>query len=403
MFYPGIFLLLALFCCQLHAQLDPEKRRLIQLGYNQSLEGRGPIAAYGFYYYNNPDFLTTNMTLRLAVAPIYLDAELGFKGLLSPNTDVAVGLAGGGFADSYSEVRRGRYIRGESFTGHGGETSVSLYHRFNPEDRLPLWAIVRATVHRTIFEEDTGTDDGFILPMDRTDFHVRSGFRLGGQAPTMTDPLALELAAFYEGQFRTDSGNYGFASDRRVEDDSHLFWGRGLLKYTFVPSLQWFQTSLTAGTSLNADRFSAYRLGGFLPFTSEFPLNLPGYYFQELSAESFTLLNGQYAIPIDPNKQWEISAFAGTGWVDYLDDLKQPGTWHSGAGIGLTWTSPTTAWMISLFYAHGFDAIRNDERGANSVGFLLQYDFEAKKHRLSRFEPGISPYKSRGAERLLFQ
>src|SRR5688572_13735220 len=80
------------------AQPDPEKRRLIQLGYNQPLEGRAPIAGYGFYYYNNPEFLRTNMTLRLAIAPIYVDSELAFKGVLTPNTDVGVGVAGGGFA-----------------------------------------------------------------------------------------------------------------------------------------------------------------------------------------------------------------------------------------------------------------------------------------------------------------
>src|SRR5437899_7955104 len=76
------------------AQLDPEYRRLLQLGYNQPLEGKGPIAAYGFFYYNNPHFYATNLTLRAAVAPVYLDSELGFKGLLGPNTDVGIGVAG---------------------------------------------------------------------------------------------------------------------------------------------------------------------------------------------------------------------------------------------------------------------------------------------------------------------
>jgi hypothetical protein len=55
------------------AQIDPVKRDLIQFGYNQPLEGRAPLAAYAYYYRNEPDFLRTNMTLRLAVAPVYLD------------------------------------------------------------------------------------------------------------------------------------------------------------------------------------------------------------------------------------------------------------------------------------------------------------------------------------------
>src|SRR5262245_25323190 len=91
-------LLAAVLHVNLFAQLDPETRRLIQIGYNQPLEGKAPIAGYGFFYYNQPDFYKTNMTLRFAVAPIYFDGELAFKGLLGPNTDLGIGLAGGGFA-----------------------------------------------------------------------------------------------------------------------------------------------------------------------------------------------------------------------------------------------------------------------------------------------------------------
>ena len=50
------------------AQLDPEKRRLFQFGYDQPLQGRGPLSGYAFYYYNEPGFIRTNLTLRLALA-----------------------------------------------------------------------------------------------------------------------------------------------------------------------------------------------------------------------------------------------------------------------------------------------------------------------------------------------
>ena len=87
------------------AQLDPVRRDLLQLGYNQPLEGHAPFAGYAFFYHNQPDFLRTNLTLRLAVAPVYLDSELGFVGGLGPNTDLGVGVAGGGFSDNYYEIR----------------------------------------------------------------------------------------------------------------------------------------------------------------------------------------------------------------------------------------------------------------------------------------------------------
>src|ERR1017187_3537068 len=62
------------------AQIDPVKRDLIQFGYNAAFEGHAPFAGYAFYYHNQPDFLRTNLTLRLALAPAYLDFEFGFVG-----------------------------------------------------------------------------------------------------------------------------------------------------------------------------------------------------------------------------------------------------------------------------------------------------------------------------------
>ena len=50
-----------------------------------------------------------------------------------------------------------------------------------------------------------------------------------------------------------------------MEDMSHLFWGQALLAYTFTNSGQSFYINLTGGTSVDADRFSAYRLGALLP------------------------------------------------------------------------------------------------------------------------------------------
>jgi hypothetical protein len=383
------------------AQIDPEKRRLIQLGYNQPLEGRGPIAGYGFFYYNKPQFCSTNLTLRLAIAPIYLDSELGFSGLLGPKTDLAVGLAGGGFADSYSEIRQGAYLRNESFLGDGGEFSSSIYHRFNPDQTLPVWAILRASVHQSFYEPDDQTGARFEIPDARTEVHLRTGLRLGGKEPSLTEPLALEFSLWHETQLRAKSEFYGFAGDRKVESRSHLFWTRGLMKYVFGQTEQMIESSLTAGTSLKPDRFSAYRLGGNLPFVSEFPLNIPGYYFQELSASRFALLNAQYSFPIEASKAWRMDVFGAAGPVEYLAGLEQPRRWHAGAGGGITYISPYGSWFVTLVYGHGFGALRSHGEGANQVALLFQYDFEAKKRgKLRWFIPGSNPYSSQGGERI---
>ena len=76
------------------AQIDPIKRDLIQIGYNQPLEGQAPVAGYAFYYHNQPGFIRTNLTWRLALAPVYLDTELGILQAFGPQTDFALGAAG---------------------------------------------------------------------------------------------------------------------------------------------------------------------------------------------------------------------------------------------------------------------------------------------------------------------
>jgi hypothetical protein len=353
-------------------------------------------------YLNQPEFLRHDLTLRLAIAPTYLDSELGFSHALGPQTDLAAGLAGGGFADSYSEVRHGRLIEDESFTGHDGNASVSLYHRFNPAQRIPLNGVVRGRMSYTTYERDHDTAESFVLPKDRATFLVRTGLRWGGREPVLRPALAMELSAWYEGQIRTPHGPYGFDEDRVVEANSHLLWGRALLAYTLSQLEHNFNVTVTAGTSRNADRFSAYRLGATLPLGSDLRLSLPGYYYQEISARQLLLVNGLYAVPIDSVKQWNFDVFGATARVEYLAGFEQADDWLSGAGAGLRYTSPQKVWQLILAYTFGFNAIRSHGRGAQSLVLLLQYDLEARKHvGYPSITPEIEPEQSRGLERAL--
>jgi hypothetical protein len=356
------------------AQIDPVKRDLIQLGYNQPLEGHAPFAGYAFYYHNQPDFLRTNLTLRLALAPVYLDSEFGFVGGLGPHTDFAIGLAGGGFADSYNEIDGGTYYPSQSVEGHGGEISASVYHLFNPADQIPLNLILRGTAHYSTFARDNSTSPTFQLPEDRGEFNVRTGLRWGGIEPTLFPALAMELSVWYEGVFRTASGAYGFNGDREVESRSHLFWAEAALSYTLPKSQQNFYVRLLAGTSVDADRFSAYRLGGYLPLVSEFPLSLPGYYFQEISARQFVLLNANYLLPLDRSQRWNLDANVATAVVDYLPGTGQPGNSLTGVGGGIFYRAPSDRFKIMFDYAYGVNAMRSHGRGANTIGILLQWD-----------------------------
>jgi hypothetical protein len=366
------------------------------MGYNAAMQGHQPLAMYAFYYRNDPDFLErTNLALRTALAPTYLDAELGIKEVLGERTDLGLGFGGGGFADSYSEIRQGTYLPKESFYGHSAEVSASLYHCFNPGQMIPLNGVLRGTAHWSFWNEMSDTDDAFEVPRDQGMLSVRTGLRWGGREPTLFPKLAMELSVWYEGQFRARDEVYGYG-DRSLERQTHLFWAEALLAYSIPQWKHNFYVSLSAGHATDADRLNTFRMGALLPLVSEFPLSLPGYYYQEISAENFVLFGANYSIPVDSKERWNVNFNATTAWVDYLPGLEQPGHSHTGVGAGVLYKS--RSWKVMLGYAYGVDAIRSDGRGAHSIGFLVQLDWAEARRVWFKPEP---PGRWRGVQRVL--
>jgi hypothetical protein len=371
----------------LRAQLDPFPRELIQLAYSKEVIGHAPIAGYAIYYRNVPAMADTNLALRLAVSPVYLDGELGLKQLLGPDTDVGLGLAGGAYAYNYAEIRDGKWYREESYTGYGGGTSASVYHLFNHGDRIPLYGILRGGFQYVDYERDDETAPSFAIPRNQPFFLVRSGLRYGGLEFDLMPDMAMELSAWYEGQFRLESGPYGYAGDRAINPSSHLFWARALLDYTLPELKHRFGMTLNAGTSIHPDRVSAYRLGGLLDLVSEFPYTLPGYYFGELSAKNLLLITGFYQIPVDPARRWWVGVTAGTGLVSYIPGLEQSNTWNSGVGARISYGGPDDRMKLLFIYGYGIDAVRNGSRGGHEVAFAMQLDLEKSR----KGAPGTTP------------
>ncbi len=363
------------------AQIDPYSRSLLQLGYDQSLSDQGPQSLYAYYYYNDPEFLRTNMALRLAVAPVYLDGEIGFRQLLSPHTDVGIGINGGGFGENYYEVRQGHYFKGESFDGHGGGVSLNLYHLINPARLIPLNVVVKGGAHYSTYSEADKTDGQFALPDNRVSTFARAGLRFAGKEPMLYADLAMEVSIWFERQWRLDDSTYGFAGDRRVQPTANLYWLYAGLSYAWTNTGNQFTFALTAGGSDDADRFSAYRLGGVLPLAAEFPMTLPGYYYQEISARRFMHLSAAYVAPLSSDHRWQLRLGVASAYVDYIPGFEQPGHWHTGVGPSLSFTSRSEVWRVILRYGYGFNALRDGHDGAHSVGLLYQYNFEQRKAR----------------------
>jgi hypothetical protein len=357
-------------------QLDPMFRNQIQLGYDQPLSGKGPQAAYAYYYYNDPEFIGTNLVLRAAVAPAYIDSELGFRSLLSPNTDLGIGVVGGLFGDNFYEVRQGTYRQEESFDGHGGGLSLGVYHRINPDQTIPLSAVAKGGVRYSAYDTTDRTAPGFVLPEDRYSGFARGGLRFAGKEPVLYPDLALELSVWYEREWRFSDGAYGFANDRSVRSSVGRYWAYAGLDYAWTNTGHKASFAVTAGGSSDADRFSAWRLGGVLPLVAEFPLILPGYYYQELTAERFVHLFGSYVVSLDSMDRWQIRFEAASAAVESLPGFQEPSTWHTGAGTGVSYTSRRKVFKVVARYGYGFNARRSSGEGSHSVGLLLQWDFE---------------------------
>ena len=189
----------------------------------------------------------------------------------------------------------------------------------------------------------------------------------------------MELSIWHEGRCRSASGPYGLNGDRELEGYSELFWLRGLLIYTLPESKQSFDVNFTAGTTGHADRFSAYHLGGSLPMASEFPLSIPGYFYQELSARNFVSFNAEYTIPLNADHTWRISPMGALAVVDYL-----PGPCNRALLIPAPDSvSDTVArsgtWQIMASYGYGFEAIRSNGRGAQAIGIFCEINLHARK------------------------
>ena len=130
-----------------------------------------------------------------------------------------------------------------------------------------------------------------------------------------------------------------------------------------------------------SDRFSAFRLGGVLPLAAEFPLALPGYYYQEISARRFVHMSAAYVLPLSRDHHWQLRLEAASAYVDYLPGFEQPGNWQTGVGPGLSYTSKSEVWRVVLRYGYAVNALRNGHEGGSSVGLLYQYNFERRKYR----------------------
>jgi hypothetical protein len=207
------------------AQIDPVKRDLIQFGYNQAFEGTSRWPPTRFIITTSRIFCARTSRCGWRSRRFIWIPNSASSARLGPNTDLAIGLAGGGFADSYNEIRGGNFCRRilrRQRRGNFREHLSPVQSRRRDSAELGL----RGTAHYSILQPQRQHGGQFQLPADHGDFSVRTGLRWGGVEPTLFPPLAMELSVWYEGHLRSDSGAYGFDGDRELNPSNRICFGR---------------------------------------------------------------------------------------------------------------------------------------------------------------------------------
>lgn len=354
------------------AQIDDTRRTLFEGGFEDGLFSPGPSGAYAFLYLNRPGVAGPGSALRVALAPVYADVELGLPSVFGSGIDAGLGFSGGGYAFSRKEVVRGDQRIGESFIGHGGGPSLSLYRKLADLGPVPLNAVGRLSLVYTDYQNSAETDAAFVVPPDEWTGSARAGLRLGGQEPGIGGKPAFEVSTWYETRIRDRPGSYGYDRDRFVRREINLYWMRALL--VMPPDLP---VRASGGASVGGGdrlgRLAAYRLGGMLTQAAEFPLPIPGYFAQEIAAREFGHVWGRVGYPV--SSRWVLNAFAAGAAVTPIAGTDPGGVLHSGFGAGIEFAPRDGALHGELSYGFAPRAVRGSGRGGSGIALTMEIDF----------------------------
>jgi hypothetical protein len=310
----------------------------------------------------------------LVIAPTYVEGELDRDRVFGwTGQAVGFGLFGGFLPYGFDDFQDGRYLRRQSFTGSGGGIALGYYPHVELGGGLPLQGQLRLTASYVGYDKGSDTAQGFQLPRATPISRGRVGVRLGGKPPELLPKVALGLSLWYEGTYRQEAASYGLPEARDLlEHFTDRAWGSLVLVAT-VAETHTLSLTATAGTSTQTEKLSTYRMGAALPFRSEFPLILHGYYSEEVFAKRFWLINAAYRFPVWPGSE-RLQLSADLAQVDYLPGRTLPRTTLRGLGLDLT-TRVTRRVSLVVGFGYGLDAPRRNGFGGEELGAEFEYKF----------------------------
>ncbi len=367
------------------AQIDPQPRANIDLGFEGPLRGNGPVggngpsggygplSGYVFFLWNRPHFREEDLYLRVVVSP-YILSELIRDNFPAEKHAVGISIGGGFFYNNFEQIRNGEYERSESFWGHGAGASVSYYmHPFKIAGLLPVDGQIRLGSRYAFYQRTGDTDPGFRLPSDTFIHSARVGIRFGGFPPDLVTDRALEFSLWHEADYRLKSGSFGLPGQE--QGTGHLTQQSWMRLGGVMPVWQNHTAGvlMTAGISGETDELSCFRMGSGLRFQGEFPFILHGYYSKEVFARSFFLLNTSYRLPPFPNmERLLLQLNYDYALVDYFSGHALPRKSLNGLGAEVI-VKLRKNLTFSFGYGFGVDAPRHGGFGGHEVNVLFEW------------------------------
>ncbi len=372
-FLPVVFLFLSILPRTAAAQIDPEPRANLELGFEGPLRGNGPVSGYGFFLWNRPHFLDKDLYLRAVVSP-YIFLEAIRDNWPGKGQAVGVNIGGGFFVNDFDQIQNGVYSRSESFRGDGTAASVSYYvHPFEIAGLLPVDGQIRLGTEYALYQRTSDTNPAYALPSDTFIHSARAGIRFGGVPPELVRNKALEFSLWHEAHYRVKAGTHGPPGGLRSTDHlTQQSWG--ILNGTMPLWLDHtVSVSMTAGTAGNTDELTCFRLGSGLPFRDEFPFILHGYYPHEVFARSFFLINASYRLnPVPDFDKIMLQFDWDYALVNYLPDHELGRHSLNGLGVDVIFKL-TRKLTFSLGYGYGLDAPRHGGYGGQEINLLIEW------------------------------
>ncbi len=249
-----------------------------------------------------------------------------------------------------------------------------MYPRLGDVGPVPLNGLLRVSAVYTDYQRTTLTDASYELPPDEWTGAARAGLRLGGVEPGLSFGRALEVSVWGEARLRDKPASYGYSGDRLVRRNANLYWTRILASWPASGGAL-VSGGLNAGGGAGLGGPTAYRLGGMLTQTAEFPLILPGYSGQEIQAGRFVHAWAHAGFPIRGLRRFFADLTAAVATVAPVPGTDSGGVHHVGLSAGISFAPTDGSLRAELAYGYAPTALRGTHRGAQALALSVEIDF----------------------------